>query len=438
MLLLLLFPFNSDAMDGCQNKDFWRCGDVCISADSWITRQDCNCGNTTFNVDAGKWCCASNCTGGSCLRWKRPGIERGGIKLVLQWLWKGTNSPDYCAECKSGDYCAEWSPVKCTNGVALNLTQSCNGTCNFFGGDKHRNYLTSRSYVAACSNNTSICTKEGEGKAIFGKEEYRPTICSGDPSCAGELDWCREEGRKNEECLGGDGTVDIKDTLPQKFTRCLRIGSNKDGGNQTKSIPGQCIEKSKARTGNETNCMDRSDEDPFEKATNSTGQETIIDFAKLKSCSRKGWIARKPGLQCGGQETDNFHTNQGCLDMKYWCKDKWSRECPVLGPGIRTNHPILCANITFWRELTCGKSDTTKIFVDGPDMMRCQAGKSGQCVDKENWGVEGEGCEDGSDLYRPINRASLHEIRKEVRDVYRPIKPPTEAEETVQQPLQIV
>ena len=43
--------------------------------------------------------------------------------------------------------------------------------------------------------------------------------------------------------------------------------------------------------------------------------------------------------------------------------------------------------------------------------MRCQGGNSGQCVRKEDWGVEGErgsggrlreSCVDGSDLSRPI------------------------------------
>ena len=41
-------------------------------------------------------------------------------------------------------------------------------------------------------------------------------------------------------------------------------------------------------------------------------------------------------------------------------------------------------------------------------MIRCQAGNSGQCVEKEYWGVEGgdDSCSDGSDLYRPIKKAT--------------------------------
>ena len=67
----------------------------------------------------------------------------------------------------------------------------------------------------------------------------------------------------------------------------------------------------------------------------------------------------------------------------------------MLGKGIRTYDPTLCANVSFWRKLSCGDEET----------IRCQAGSSGQCVRKEQWGVEGgrsESCSDGSDLSRPI------------------------------------
>ena len=414
LLLLLLFPTNNEATDGCSKPDYWRCGDVCISADPWVTIQDCNCGQTTSNIDDGKWCCGSNCTGGECLRWehgfKKPGA--GGELLAAQVLWKGADSLDFCAE---------WSPINCTTGVALDLNQSCNGSCNFYGGDIHRNRWRSRSHVGVCVN-TNICVKEGEGNALLGGLDYKPTICSGDSSCVGELDWCREESRKEEKCLGGDGSIPTKNHTPQKFVRCLRIGSNKVGGNGTKSIPGQCIEKSKLKDGEENDCLDRSDEDPFQEA----GNETIIDFGNLKNCTDEHG---QPGMECGGQESSNLFENNRCIRMDDFCRNERSVECPVLGEGIRTNDPTLCTNISFWGNLTCGKTLTDRIFAPwGEDKVRCQAGKSGQCVDKEYWGILGAkenyrgteeelSCKDGSDLYRPIKR-------------------PTEAEEPNQQPSQ--
>ena len=69
----------------------------------------------------------------------------------------------------------------------------------------------------------------------------------------------------------------------------------------------------------------------------------------------------------------------------------------MLGAGIRTSDRTLCANVSFWRKLSCGE-----------DYVRCQAGNSGQCVHWELWGAEGYwgSCVDGSDLYRPIKQAT--------------------------------
>ena len=247
-------------------------------------------------------------------------------------------------------------------------TLYCKGVCNYYEGDEGRSAYTSRSHVAICTD-TNICVKEGEGNTWI-DSTFRPNICTGDSNCEGELDWCREEGRKEEKC-------------PEGFTRCLRIGSNKAGGHGTKSIPGQCMEDSKWRDGKENNCLDRSDEDPFQETASSTNKETIIDFGSLKNCKDK---YGDPGLECGGQESSN------CIPMDDWCSE-YSIECPVL--GIWTNNPVLCANNYFWSKQSCGTL--------GPfNLIRCRAGNIGRCMFPPNWGVEGEGCPDGSDKYRPI------------------------------------
>ena len=274
--------------------------------------------------------------------------------------------------------CAKWSSAVCTTGVVQNLNESCAGKCNYHPEDEHRNSLASRSYVAACSNNT-ICVKEGEGKTGDLIGNYKPTICTG-ASCKGELQWCQSEERKNETC-------------PNKFTRC-------HGLNRNKSMSGQCIEPNQMRDG-EAHCLDRSDENLFQKA-NGTNKERLIDFSKLKNCTDEDGDL---GLECSRQGEES-----NCIWMYGWCKEGWRVLCPVLGEDIYTDNPTLCGNNTFWRRQPCGK-----YLYDGQEMIRCKGGNSGQRVWKQYWGVEGAkdehdgsdaSCADGSDLYRPIKPAT--------------------------------
>ena len=101
--------------------------------------------------------------------------------------------------------------------------------------------------------------------------------------------------------------------------------------------------------------------------------------------------------------------------MIEWCntmfRNRFVRECPVLGPGILTIDPKLCANIAFWRKQTCGS-----------DWIRCLAGYSGQCVPYDAWGVEGDehrvgSCQDGSDKYRPIKQLTQEQQLWKTRPV---------------------
>ena len=63
-LLLLLLPHNSQGMDGCKLSGEWRCGDKCIYSEA-----ECSCGGEKIKSNEAKFCCASNCTAGSCIRW---------------------------------------------------------------------------------------------------------------------------------------------------------------------------------------------------------------------------------------------------------------------------------------------------------------------------------------------------------------------------------
>ena len=123
LFLLLFLPHNGQADDGCQGDygwEYWRCGNVCT-----YIEQDCTCGVEGFGHNEGKWCCGTNCTGGSCLKWKQK----------PSWVGEG-----YYEEEDHPRYCAEWSSVICNNGITLLLNQSCHGFCNEHSNDKDRNY----------------------------------------------------------------------------------------------------------------------------------------------------------------------------------------------------------------------------------------------------------------------------------------------------------
>ena len=367
-LLLLLFAHNGQGRDGCKGfnaytgflgatledigYDYWKCGDNCTHYNS-----ECLCGNETLKHSDDRWCCGSQCTRGSCLWWKST---QG---FFAQQFKEGDNP----------EHCAEWSPAVCTNGAVLDLTQTCNNTCNEHLQDQYRNKFSPRSHISACKA-PNTCIKEGEGiSGHFNDKDYKSTICTGDASCEGELAWCKEEERKIEIC-------------PIGFSRCLPTlggSKNKTIGKSANNIPGQCIPVKKSKDGNIFHCMDRTDENPFQRRGSSVNEQ-MIDLKQLKSCPY--W--QQPGLLCGVQH---------CVLTSAWCAESFSpKECQVLGPGILTNNPRVCQEISFWREQPCPD-----------DHIRCRAGNSGQCVAKKYWGVEGAkddrgqdvSCKDGSDLY---------------------------------------
>ena len=152
-------------------------------------------------------------------------------------------------------------------------------------------------------------------------------------------------------------------------------------------------------------CIDRADEDPFEKEEIPT-ETQIIDLGKLTSCTikRPGYITH--GLECSLTENNN------CQER--WCKNLGSQpppECPVLGKGITTLNPTICEDHTFWRDKPCTENS-----------KRCLAGNNGECALIEYWGLEGEkdvwgieqSCKDKSDLYRPIDEAGQNSSESRV------------------------
>ena len=115
-LLLCLILRGSFAMDGCKYPLAWRCGDLCIGNENSKSYSDhCNCGGTIFNREAKMWCCQeSPCQG------KGRYIEEPDA-------WFGEQDEE-----------GRIINAVC-NGVALNMTQACNQTCNFYEQDPYRN-----------------------------------------------------------------------------------------------------------------------------------------------------------------------------------------------------------------------------------------------------------------------------------------------------------
>ena len=126
VLLLILIVGNTLAWDGC-NVNNWRCGDVCIHEAA-----KCTCGGETFNHKAQMWCCQdSPCT---------------GTGTTVAFAFSGETGAD------------------CT-GTALNLTQACNQTCNYYEEDPYRNVAGVRRSYAPCQVDnltTTQCIPEAE------------------------------------------------------------------------------------------------------------------------------------------------------------------------------------------------------------------------------------------------------------------------------------
>ena len=106
--LLLLILEKTFAYDGCESRYSWKCGDICIGRDA-----SCQCGGEVFKMEDGKWCCQdSNCTG-------KGDFDEDNI----YWGESDEEGRRIGADC---------------TGTALNLTQACNQTCNYYEEDEYR------------------------------------------------------------------------------------------------------------------------------------------------------------------------------------------------------------------------------------------------------------------------------------------------------------
>lgn len=129
------------------------------------------------------------------------------------------------------------SNVSCP-GALLPLTSPCNGACNFHPEDQGRD---TRSHIPCRDGHQCV------------REVY---LCYGEAFCedSSDLAWCQDSQRLEETCIY-DG-----------FSRC----------NVTLGLPGQC---SLGHTGNQFQCLDRSDVTPYTK------REEGYDFSKIQPCN---------------------------------------------------------------------------------------------------------------------------------------------------------
>ena len=149
VVILLLLSGQSRAMDGCKSFVAWRCGDQCI-----YKTTSCQCGDSTFGKDESQWCCTEEergCEGKG--EWDKRGRE----------FWLGEKNKEGRKD--------KWGGVikigaDCSAGQAQNLTQACQGVCNYFPGDFSRNAVADRSFrpcnVSDQSLKTTQCIREAD------------------------------------------------------------------------------------------------------------------------------------------------------------------------------------------------------------------------------------------------------------------------------------
>ena len=128
-------------------------------------------------------------------------------------------------------------------------------------------------------------------------------------------------------------------------------------------IPGQCFDN-KQKSDKKFDCLDRSDEIPY-----GTKTRPPLDLSRLETCTV---FEGRPGLSCtsGGKTV--------CHRMQEWCHEYRANQCDELGwedPATGewmgpqpTNHPELCANATFWRNMKCEGNS-----------LRCTGRLPGEC-----------------------------------------------------------
>ena len=110
----------------------------------------------------------------------------------------------------------------------------------------------------------------------------------------------------------------------------------------------------------EYDIIDRGDEQNIKLAS----KHRKINHYNLEKCNdtHNG----SPGVKCGTK----------CIPSQYWCNEGRPSVCPNGENQINTNDPQLCANHTFWRDVSCNVYRQGKVSSYG---RRCN-GSSQQCV----------------------------------------------------------
>ena len=303
MLLLLSHTLMSE--DGCIIGN-WRCGDKCIHRVHTCECVDPLTGGRNFSESDQVWCCPSE-----------PCEDR-----EMGWSEVGAGA-------------------SCT-GTTIPLTQSCNGSCNFYPDDYTRSSV--RSHMPdMCSD---VCMEEVE-------------VCKGGGRCGEEREWCRSEEMRNKTCPWSNTNF--------FYDRCIG------------DMPGQCIDPGDFSDGDTMQCSDRSDEDPFQEAA------PPIDTSLLQKCNSS--YSGRPGLKCGEEED--------CIRIDKWCRG-YQTPCPALGVNRTISDDELCGNYTFWSDVEC---DSGHSRCSGRNSGQCVPGlcDEGNLVSC---------CIDGSNHYPSLNTCS--------------------------------
>ena len=207
----------------------------------------------------------------------------------------------------------------CPRGTTLGNTQQCNGQCyNQYSQELNTSALSTRS-MYQCDN---------------GDCRTASTICRGYARCRDKSDLraCNSE----LTCVSINGVGHV--------SKVSTINSDLVDGHSL------CL-YSKDRNEGQYDSITREDEDNLDIVSTS---RVSLDYTKLEHCNDS---QGNPGIMCGSRT--------GCAPNYFWCKFGASSQCHAGDQVLTTDHPGLCRNSTFWRDVSC-----TLHFYDGEIVAR--------------------------------------------------------------------
>ena len=313
--------------------------------------------HTSCHGSAGQQLCATTVDKfGSMLKWgycnrdciptiTRPDLctQELGLHLDLSCGYPDDvyqNDCDYTWQHKCGDVCIHWLK-KCECGDRVVSIRYREGHCCVPPSSRAQCHLDEKYGHGVCPRGTAVgmgepcngqCynqySQELNTSSLSYRSQYRCDDGDCDQSarslCAGYA-WCGDKSdirACNPEltCVSGVGLESTVSTIHSDLV---------DGHSF-------CIYSHKRNNGR-YEAITREDEDNLNIVSTSA---VSLDYGKLAHCNYSG---ADPGVKCGSR----------CIPNYGWCKLGISNQCDDGVQVFTTQHPGLCRNSTFWRQVSC-------------------------------------------------------------------------------------